>query len=327
MPIVSSIGSILGGVLGNSTESGVAKTLAGTGANAGKAVETTGAGAAGATTAATNAGVAGINNAVASGQAGVNAATGNANQVAGNLLGGELGAVNPYIQEGVNGTNNLATLTANGGFQAPTAAQAEATPGYQFQLKQGLQGVEQQLGASGGAATGGALKALTQYGQGVASTNYQNVFNNALNAYNTNVGTNLAMSGQGLQGTGMGIQAAENYGNTYNQNTMGSAYFNSNTGLQGGIAGGQLGVQGNIAAGNQNLEGAIQGGNLYMQGAEGAGAARIGATNSLNSAIAGGTSLIGSLFPGGQFMNPFGGGGGGGGGMNPSNMYQGQYLY
>lgn len=322
MPIIGAIGSIVGGILGNSTDSGVAKTLSGTGANAGSAVETTGAGAATNTTNAANAGVAGINNAVAGGQAGVNAANANANQVAGNLLGGQLSALNPYLQEGQTGTNNLQSLAANGGFQAPTAAQAEATPGYQFQLKQGLQGVEQQMGASGGAATGGALKALTQYGQGVASTNYQNVFNNALQGYNTNVGTNLAMAGQGLQGTGMANQASQNFGNTYNQNTMGSAYYNSGLGMQGAQSAGQLGLQGAETAGNQNLQGAIQGSNFYMQGAEGAGAARMGAQSSLNSAIAGGTSLIGSMFP--SFPS-FGGGvgfaGGGGGPVMSNGVY------
>jgi hypothetical protein len=311
MPIFTGIGNIVGGIMGAGTARGVANTIAGTGANAGQAIETTGAGAATQTTNAANQGVAGINSATTTGQANVNAATGQANQVASGLEQQQLQNANPYMQEGNQGTSNLAGLAANGGFQAPTAAQAAATPGYQFQLQQGLQGVEQQLGASGGAATGGALKALTQYGQNVASTNYQNVFNNALQGYNTNVNTNLAMAGQGLQGTGLAQNAIQNYGNISNQNTMGSQYFNANLGMQGATSAGQLGLQGAETAGNQNLQGAIAGGNMYMQGAEGAGAARMGEASAVNQAIAGGSSLLGGIASGGlsqiskQFSNMF----------------------
>jgi hypothetical protein len=340
--LIGGVGSLIGGLFGASTDSGVAKTIAGTGANAGAAIEKTGAGAASQTTAAGQAAVKGVNQAVTAGQTGVNTAvsqgqagvtgaetTANAN--AGKVLGTQLAVDSPYLQEGAQGTANLEKLAANGGFQAPTAAQAAATPGEQFQMQQGLQGVEQQLGASGGAATGGALKALTQYGQGVASTYYQNAFNNSLNAYNTNVNTNMGMAGQGLQGTAMANNALSQYGSTTNQNTMGAGYYNSNlgmqgaqtnsaTGMQGASLAGQFGTQTAETAGNQNLQGAIAGGNMYMQGAEGAGAARIGASNSLTQGLGG----LGNAIGGGLMMGGLGGGFGGGsyfgGGGNPYAM-------
>ena len=61
-------------------------------------------------------------------------ATGQANQALGNIYGGQLGMESPYLQTGQAGTNALANQVANP-FQAPTAAQAEATPGYQFRLR------------------------------------------------------------------------------------------------------------------------------------------------------------------------------------------------
>ncbi len=307
MPIISGIGSLVGGIIGGNAANRAGNQVNQAGINAGTAIGTAGNQASAATTAATNTGVAGINNAIggvqqatAAGQANVNAATGQANTVAGNLLGGQLQALSPYYSEGQTGTSNLQNLAANGGFQAPTAAQAAATPGEQFQMQQGLQGVEQQLGASGGAATGGALKALTQYGQGVASTYYQNAFTNALNAYNTNVNTNLSMAGQGLQGASLGQQASENFGNTYNQNTMGSQYFNANLGmqgaglgLQGSTAAGQLGLSGAETAGNQNMLGTEEAGNFMMQGANARAAGETGQGALLGNGIAGLANGIG----------------------------------
>jgi hypothetical protein len=336
MPIVSGIGSIVGGIVGGSAANRAGNQVNQAGINAGSAVGTAGNQAAAATNAATATGVAGINNAIggvqqatAAGQGNVNAATGQANTVAGNLLGGQLQALSPYYAEGNTATGNLQNL-ANNPFTAPTAAQAAATPGEQFQMQQGLQGVEQQLGASGGAATGGALKALTQYGQGVASTYYQNAFNNALNAYNTNVNTNLSMAGQGLQGASLGQQASENFGNTYNQNTMGSQYFNANLGmqgaglgLQGSTAAGQLGLSGAETAGNQNLQGTDLAGQFMMQGANARAAGETAQGALLGNGIAGlANGIGGAMMPGGMF-----GLGTSGGYVNPLAIFSGNNPY
>lgn len=68
-------------------------------------------------------------------------------------------------------------------FVAPTAAQAAATPGYQFQLQQGEQAIQNSAAAQGGLISGNTLQALDQYSQGLASTNYQQVYNNAIQQY------------------------------------------------------------------------------------------------------------------------------------------------
>jgi hypothetical protein len=318
MPIISGLTSIVGGILGGNAASRAGNAVNSAAGSASNAIGTAGNQAAAATNKATATGVSGINNAVANGQAGVTGAVNNANTVAGNLLGGELSATDPYVQEGRTGTNNLQTLAAQG-FSAPTAAQVQATPGYQFQLQQGLQGLQQQLGQNGGAATGGALKALTQYGQGVASTYYQNAFNNALNSYNTNVNTNLSMAGQGLQGTGLAQQAAENFGNLYNNNTMQGNEFNAGLGLNGAQSAGNLGLQGSITAGNQNLEGTNLADQYAMEGANARAAGMIGKASGYNQAIGGIGSMAGGMFGGGGFVNPFSGFGGGGWGGSPTS--------
>jgi hypothetical protein len=73
-----------------------------------------------------------------------------------------------------------------GQFTAPTAAQAQATPGYQFALNQREGALQAGAAANGSLLTGGTLNAEQQYGQGLANTNYNNVYNQALQQYNTN---------------------------------------------------------------------------------------------------------------------------------------------
>lgn len=101
----------------------------------------------------------------------------------------------PYQQ---SGTTALSKLGAMQPFQAPTAAQAQATPGYQFQLTQGLKALQNSAAARGGLLAGGTAKAINDYAQGQASTNYGNTYNQALQSYQTNFGNQYALAGQGL---------------------------------------------------------------------------------------------------------------------------------
>jgi hypothetical protein len=129
----------------------------------------------------------------------------------------------PYLSAGGTATNTLSSLLGvpgqglltpwNQQFTAPTAAQAEATPGYQFQLQQGLDAAQNSAAGRGGLLSGRTLADLNNYAQGTASTDYQNTFNNSLtqyqSAYNSFL-TNqqneyarlMGLSGQGLQAAG-----------------------------------------------------------------------------------------------------------------------------
>ena len=63
-----------------------------------------------------------------------------------------------------------------GNFQAPTLQQAENTPGYQFALQQGQNALQASAAANGSLLTGGTLNALDSYSQGLADTNYNNIY-------------------------------------------------------------------------------------------------------------------------------------------------------
>lgn len=315
--LLGAIGGLAGGIFGDITSRNAGKQLGQAANSAATAIGTAGNQAAAATdvgvTGVQNAGaagVSGINNSVNTGQAGVTAGAGQAQMLAGNLYGGELGNLQQYNSTGQTGSAAEQNLI-NQGFQAPTAAQAAATPGEQFALQQGEQGTLQALGATGGAATGGAEKALTQYGQNVASTYYQNAFNNAQSVYNTNLNAASGAAQQGLSAAGLTNQAAQNYQATSQQNLVQAPEYNATLGLTGATAAGQLGLGaansalgGMEAAGNQNLQGTTAASQMFYNGALGNAAGQIGGANSLMGGMSG-LSGFGNLFSSGS-LNPYG---------------------
>lgn len=59
----------------------------------------------------------------------------------------------------------------------------QATPGYQFRYEQGMDAVNNSAAAKGGLLSGRQMKAVDQYSQGFASTEYENAWNRAQQAY------------------------------------------------------------------------------------------------------------------------------------------------
>jgi hypothetical protein len=138
-----------------------------------------------------------------------------------------LGNYSPYLSAGSKATGTLSSLLGTPGqglltpwtqqFTAPTAAQAAQTPGYQFQLQQGEAAAQNSAAGQGSLLTGRTLANLNNYAQGVASTNYQNTFNNAFTGYqssyqsflnnqNNEYNRLMGLSGEGLtaaQGAGL----------------------------------------------------------------------------------------------------------------------------
>jgi len=83
-------------------------------------------------------------------------------------------------------------------------------PGYGFRLKEGMRDLDRRLSAGGRMFSGGALKAGQQYGQELASQEYQNAFTRAME---------LRMQrGNALSGLyGGGLQAAMGFGQDVGQ--------------------------------------------------------------------------------------------------------------
>ena len=68
-------------------------------------------------------------------------------------------------------------------FKAPNPNQIAKNPYYQFQMQQGLQGIERGAAAKGTLLTGGTLKALDRYGQGVASAFGDQAYDRGMQEY------------------------------------------------------------------------------------------------------------------------------------------------
>lgn len=171
--------------------------------------------------------------------------------------------LSPYVQAG---QSSLAKLGATQPFQAPTAAQAAATPGYQFQLTQGLKALQNSAAARGGLLTGGTSKAINDYAQGQASTNYGNTYNQALQSYQTNFGNQMGIAQ-------LGANAGTNLSSLDQQNANASGGILQNSAAQqaqqinnaGAARASGYAAQGNILGNAVSSIGAL-GGNVAQQG-------------------------------------------------------------
>jgi hypothetical protein len=113
---------------------------------------------------------------------------------------------------GGNGGNLLQANGLNGLTFQPTQAQLEATPGYQFDLSQGLQSVQNSNAATGRGISGAALKGAASYAtglanntlqtqQGIFQANLQNVLGPLTNLANLGENSSVQTGQQGLQAT------------------------------------------------------------------------------------------------------------------------------
>jgi hypothetical protein len=208
-----------------------------------------------------------------------------AGQQAQTIQQGQISAENanaqPYTQLGSQASGQLSNflqgpLASETQFTAPTAAQAAATPGYQFQLSQGINALQNSAAARGGLLSTGTAKNLNNYAQGVASTNYQNTYNNALQAYNTNLSAQNQTFNQLYSTTGLGANATANLNNV----TAGST--NALTG----------GILGNASQIGSDLMGV---GNAQAAGTVGSANALTGGLSAAGNAIGQGITLQGIL--------------------------------
>lgn len=97
----------------------------------------------------------------------------------------------PYNEAGQLALNKLTgrldELTSPIPLQLMDQAALEKTPGYQFNLAQGMKGVQNSAAARGLGSSGAALKGAATFATGLADSTYQNQFNNALSKWNTDV--------------------------------------------------------------------------------------------------------------------------------------------
>ena len=134
----------------------------------------------------------------------------------------------PWREAGVRGLREFETMARQGppqvapwtapqgldprafAFQAPTAADMQQDPGYQFRLAEGQKALERSAAARGNLLSGGFARGLTRYGQDVASQEYSNV-------YQRKMGENTMRYGRALTQNEAAYQRAlEQYKMRYN---------------------------------------------------------------------------------------------------------------
>jgi hypothetical protein len=105
-----------------------------------------------------------------------------------------------------------------------------ASPGYDFRLSEGLRGVENSAAAKGLLQSGGTLKGIDRYAEGLAAQDFNDQFNRA-----------MAVAGGGQQAAtssaNLGQQTGANIGNLLMQqgNAKASGYAGQNQAIQGTI--------------------------------------------------------------------------------------------
>ena len=129
----------------------------------------------------------------------------------------------PYLNAGSQATGTLASLLGTPGqgllqnwtqqFTPLTGAQVAQTPGYQFQLQQGENALQNSAAGTGSLLSGRTLAVLNNYAQGTANTayqqygvedpllQYQSAYNTFLNNQNNQYSRLMGLSNEGLSAT------------------------------------------------------------------------------------------------------------------------------
>lgn len=117
----------------------------------------------------------------------------------------------------------------------------QADPGYQFREAQGQQALERSAAARGGLLNGGALKAITQFGQDFASNEYSNAYNRYNNDMTTRFNRLSALAGTGQTATNTIAQLGTSTAGQIGSNILGAGnataagYVNQNNAIGGGV--------------------------------------------------------------------------------------------
>lgn len=128
-------------------------------------------------------------------------------------------------------------------------------PAYQFQLKQGQQALDRSSAARGMGASGAQMKAAQQYGQGLASQEYDKQYNRASSEFGDYYNRLAGLAQGGQQAAGSMAQAGGQYASGAS-NTLGSlgGYLQNNLGQAANArASGYIGKANAINGGIQNM--------------------------------------------------------------------------
>jgi hypothetical protein len=161
-------------------------------------------------------------------------------------------AFNPYVNAGQQALptlqNQYNSLINNpAGVMQSIGSQYQQSPGYQWQVGQGMNSVNNAAAAGGMLGTPQAQQQAATMTEGLANQDYYNYLNHALGLYSGGL--------QGLSGINqMGYDASAQKGQDLSQNAMSQANLaysgqaNQNQ-MNGGMAGAGMGFLGNLMSG------------------------------------------------------------------------------
>lgn len=156
----------------------------------------------------------------------------------------------PYLQAGAGALSSMQQMTAAG---VPQFTQADflanQDPAYAFDKQQGINAIQASAAANGGLMSGGTLTALTNYGQGMASNEYQNAYSRFMNNQNTQFSRLGSIAGMGQSAAGSLGQLGSQFASAAGNAATGSANAQAAGAIGSANAwGGALGTIGSSAA-------------------------------------------------------------------------------
>lgn len=121
----------------------------------------------------------------------------------------------PFYDAGVGALNQLVPLASN--YTPFGMEQFEADPGYSFRMDEGMKALERSAAARGGLLSGGMMKGIQRFGQGLASDEYTNAFNRYQTERNARLNPLQSLAGMGQTTSQQIGQAGQTMANNIGQ--------------------------------------------------------------------------------------------------------------
>jgi hypothetical protein len=134
----------------------------------------------------------------------------------------------PWRDAGAKALSGLADADFSRDFKS---ADFQQDPGYAFRMAEGQKALERSAAARGVLQSGGTLKALTRYSQGVASDEYNNAYNRFNADRDRRFNRLSSIAGVGQTANSQIAAAGQNYANQAGSNMMGAANAQAAAGM------------------------------------------------------------------------------------------------
>lgn len=138
----------------------------------------------------------------------------------------------PAREAGAGATNKLASMYGvyKPGDASYVATDFTASPGYDWRLSEGVKAAERSAASRGLLGSGAAVKAIQRYGEGLASSEYENYANSLKSLAGLGQNATTGTAAAGAQSTGQINNAYQQAGNA-----RASSYANTGSAINGTV--------------------------------------------------------------------------------------------